>query len=258
MGAMAELRPIIVIGSFMAVVALLIGIMPSGFFGSNIVAPTPTNTSFYSLLGTNDTLVYNLTGSPHDFGNKDFGGWHTDLQEHSFGSDGPGFLMTVADAWYGFFYNREDFLWYDSTVTYQKDTRKYLGYPTFEDHNVLMLSTVSADYNAGNISSLSYYLKSSKTTMKAIFYFDQTLYTDPATAYAAGKLVMVIGIDFNERNTQINAWTVIGAFLTFQLIPNCEQTIALLVEIPFWFAEIYVAVIMVLRITSAIFGGGGS
>jgi hypothetical protein len=258
MGAMAELRPIIVIGSFMAIVVTLISIMPSGFFGSNATTVTPTNENFYSLLGTNDTLEYNLTGSSHDFGNKDFGGWHIDLQEVNVAGE-PELWLQVADAWYSYFYNREDFIWYDVQNTRKSTTMYFTPFDAYPaDHELMRITVINTDYLSGNVSGLIYYARCSRTTMKTMFYFDTTLYVNVTDAYSNAKLRMVVGIDFNERNTQINAWSIIGAFLTFQLIPNCELTLALLIEIPLWFAELYVVFIMVLRIRGAVFGGGGA
>lgn len=255
MGAMAELRPIIVIGSFMALVVLLISIMPSGFFTSNASTVTPANTNFYNVLGTNDTTSYNLTGSTHDFGNRDFGGWHTNLEEVMTGSD-YALWFQIADAWYTYFYSREDFTWFDlNNVQRSIRVDSSTGF-SYSSHIVLLISAINNSYHSGNTSALVYTVKSSRTTMKTFFSFDLSTYSDPLAAYLAGHLDMIVGINFNERNTQINAWSVIGSFLTFQLIPNCEPTIALIVEIPFWFAELYVVFIMVLRVIGALFGGG--
>lgn len=260
MGAMAELRPIIVISSFMAIVVVLISIMPSGFFGSNATTVTPENQNFYSILGTNNTLVFNLTGNSHNFGNMDFGGWHINVQEIPLYFMGKMTIwIQVADAWYGYFYNREDFIWNNQEGTVKSIhesimTGGYLG----ETHDVLKISTVNETYLSSNITALIYYIKSSRTTIKVFFNFNTSYYSNPYDAYNNENLTLIMGIDFNERNTQINAWSVIGSFLTFQLIPNCDPTIALLIEIPFWFAEIYVVFIMVLRVVGAVFGGGGA
>lgn len=258
MGAMAELRPIIVIGSLIAIIVILISIMPAEFFGSNGTTVTPENTNFSSILGTNDTIEFNFTGHTYDFGNKDFGGWHIDVQEVStYGA--PALWVQITDAWYGYFYNRNDFKWYDINNVEVDKSRPDIPDPTYPGyHNVMLISDINNEYLAGNITNLLYYLECSKTMIKATFYFDISIYSNVISAYAAGKLTMVIGINFNERNSQINAWSVIGSFLTFQLIPNCEPTIALIVEIPFWFAELYVVFIMVLRVIGAVFGGGGA
>lgn len=259
MGAMAELRPIIVIGSFMAIVFLLISIMPQGFFGSNNgIIITPTNTNFYSLLGTNDTITFNLTGSPpHDFGNKDFGGWHLDVQEVSTSDYGSAIWVQVADAWYGIFYNREDFKWFNMNNTEIDVYHSDIPDNTYPGKHYVM-PIISIEFNSENQTELSYLLESTKTTIKVVFLYDFSTYASPLLAYDVGNLTMIVGIDFNERNTQINAWTVIGSFLTFQLIPNCDVILALFIEIPFWLAELYVVFIMVLRVIGAVFGGGGA
>lgn len=262
MGAMAELRPIIVIGTFMAIVIILIGIIPSQMFGSQSpeLSTIPSNTSWSSILATNDTMSYNLTGGDHNFGNKDFGGWHLNLFEMHDGSFKPVLLMQVADAWYFYFYNKEDFLWTlvnQTVISIFVNVYDPIGTWPWQQHNVLKISVLD-NLTSGNGTLPIFYLKSSRATIMAYLVYNQTAYAYPSLAYNAGNMVIVLGIDFNERNTQINAWTVIGALLTFQLIPNCDAVISLIIEIPMWLAEIYVVFILVLRVIGAVFGGGGA
>jgi hypothetical protein len=235
---------------------ILLAIIPPEFLNASSTAytPTPQNTSFANILGTNETATLNFTGSPpHDFGNIDFGGWHIQISEKNIAGSGEQCLwIRISDAWYFYFFNSEDFQYRTTDGNTSITTRNLIL--TWGTHYVLKIETLDA-LMATNQTGIIY-LTSSRTTIRAYFYYDQTLYATPSLAYVAGKLQMILGIDFNERNTQVNAWSLISSFLTFQLLPNVDPILSLLLEIPMWVCEGYLTFIFVLRVLGAVFGGG--
>jgi hypothetical protein len=84
-----------------------------------------------------------------------------------------------------------------------------------------------------------------------------TSYTDATDAYDNHALWLYLEAGLDRNNTALNGWSLIQSVLFFN-IPNVEPMISYIMGIPIWICVAYLAVIMVLRIAGAIFGGGGA
>jgi hypothetical protein len=99
--------------------------------------------------------------------------------------------------------------------------------------------------------------QNSKTKVSVSFAYNTSAYTCFSDAYNAHDCAMLIKYDLNDRNTSINALTLISMLFTAQL-PMVDPTINLLLAFPLWACTSYLIFIFVLRIIGAVFGGGGA
>lgn len=226
------------------------------------------------------------------------GGWNVLFTESFYKIDHDPAFMNLTSYWFvfqtevaeeiwGYRYNQEDFLWYNQNgtdvTTYNvpiecNDGNQIFGATyRYDSHSVLKLTQVDIDAHVSNATynqtlynpQIQYILKCSRTSFSVQFNYNITAFTAPSQAYqnltrsgshtsSDGYLGIIIGVDFSERNTQLNAWNLITGFLFFQLIPDLPYTLSLLIEAPIWVCEAYLLFIFVLRIIGAVFGGGGA
>lgn len=260
---MSEMRGIIVVGTFLGIALTLILMMPPELLGATQTT-IPNNQGLTNLLSINDTISYNFAGIWYRSPNIDVGGWHTCMTEAypiisgiTYSDNASRvFQFEITDSWYTYFYNREDFRWKDTnTETYIDFQTPILLPPSYavETHYVITMNTLNR-----YVDNTAFTIQSSRCKMNIMFTYDKTIYTNPLNAYEHMGLSVQIGIDYNERNTQISAWSFVYNLFFFQDIEGLEPTVANLIRIPFVLALGYILFICVLRVIGAVFGGGGA
>jgi len=250
MGDISEMRAVIVILAFVVFTVTLVGLMvsesPSMFMGiaqGSSGTSTDQTASPSSLLAWNQSYSLVLNVSDAYF---PLGGWNVLVSKLEWGE--KGIFMTTYDSWWIFQWNFDDFKWYtpdNQEVTHILSS----GIPS------LLLNTIDSEYAVSN--NTKYIAKNTKTQFGIFFTWNKTAYATPSNAYDNNSLVMIFNIDFNDRNTSINALSFIGGIFTFSLpgLPFIPNLILWLMIFP---AAMYLAFIFVLRIIGAVFGGGGA
>lgn len=297
MGDISEMRGLIVCVTFIATAITLILLIPAAMLTGSTGSPTGQinpKTGAFDILGYNDTYMWNFIGNNatligdtfvpnygvHAFPVVVLGGRQLLVVESWFTRNESGLIaakwcvqIEIADEFWGFRFHREDFRWINvngSDVTSTVNMTCINGFwsPTdIQQHDVLTLVQLDTDSRRGDTYTVyspevSYTLHSSKCSIHIQFSYNGSAYDYPTQAYeqsvAGNGLHMSIGIDFNERYSQINAWTLILSILSFQTIPDLEPTMSILISSPIWICEGYLAFIFALRIIGAVFGGGGA
>ena len=147
------------------------------------------------------------------------------------------------DAWIGPFYM--------STASSMWITNVNTGQRVNAVNKAFLLSAYDADFN----TSIFYPVKSEGLTVKVWVYDSNRTRNDISTAWDEHELAMGIGFGFEDYETKLSAWDIVGRLLTFQSPEVFGATGAtalalnLVVGIPFWAA---VAVCVYLLIMEAI------
>lgn len=99
------------------------------------------------------------------------------------------------------------------------------------------------DYESGNIR---YSVKCDHFQMSAFFGFNETVYSKPSQAWDSNELRIMLGIKFDQVNTAINAWNLVGMLLIFQL-PDVHWVVNVLLSLPFWVCIAYLIFVLILK-----------
>lgn len=247
MGDISEMRGLIVVVTLIGVTVALLVAMPPEFYAASMANAATSSVSPEDILAWNQTLNINFTG----FGAYDFtlNGYNWEL----IATDEPGkdldfIALSTYEQWWIFKYNWDDCKWYDSQGT---DISWSFYFPTYGMHQILGVKVI--DLHEGEILKA----QNSKTKLSVSFAYNTSAFPSFSDAYNAHKCAMVIQFDLNDRNTSINALTLISMLFTAQL-PMVDPTINLLLAFPLWACTGYLVFIFVLRVIGAVFGGGGA
>lgn len=263
MGDISEMRAVVVVLAFVIFTVTFVGLMvtesPSMFFGiTQGSSGTPVGDSATSpseLLAWNSTYqqpINDTLGSNYPF---DLGGWHFRLSYWLPGASTKYVSMETYDFFLFFSYNIEDMSWYDAENNLKSG---YYEVSYHIDKTAILLSVMDSDYATGGLGALSYKVQNSKTRLTLNFWFDTTTYDNCTDALTSGGTIyMLVGQDFADRNTSINALSFISGIFTFNL-PGLPFVINLIIWLSMFPALIYLAFIFILRIIGAVFGGGGA
>jgi hypothetical protein len=256
MGDISEMRAVIVILAFVVFTVSLVGLMvsesPSMFMGiaqGSSGVDTSQSVSPSGIIAWNETYTLNLTHAmppPFEF---QIGGWNVMAQKY----DSPGLSIETYDAWWIFMWNLDPFKWYHNgvEVSISGSTIAY-GQMYF-----ITPSQLDSDFAAKGVSGLKYTIKNTRTQMDVTFAFNTTKYATPSLAYLGNEISLIFDLNWNERNTSVNALAFISGIFTFSLpgLPFIPNLILWLIIFP---AAMYLAFIFVLRVIGAVFGGGGA
>lgn len=98
----------------------------------------------------------------------------------------------------------------------------------------------------GNSSLIMFNIQSDQAKMKMYIAYNQTEFTKPSEAFYDGTLWILVAIGFDQVNTSINAWNLIGAILFFQM-PNVHWALNALISIPLWILIAWLIYILILK-----------
>ena len=259
MGDISEMRAVIVILAFVVFTVTLVGLMvsesPSMFIGitqgsSGFSGTSTDETSPSNLVSWNETYILNITGTfEYNF---QIGGWNVRVEKWAiYHLPEDGLCMKTYDAWWIFEWNFDEFKWFKEGI----DVSVLAYIPYVNPRWCIPIARLDQDFANGK--SLTYQAKNSKTQLDVSFSFNNSKFAKPSDAFYGNEMYMVFKLDFNDRNTSINALSFIGGIFTFSLpgLPFIPNLILWLLIFP---AAIYLAFIFVLRIIGAVFGGGGA
>jgi len=242
MGDISEMRGLVVVGCIVFISIYLIICIPPQFYTASLEQQETGSVNPSQILAWNETYTYNCTGL---FGNINIGGWNVRITEWI-----QGIEIYTYDYWWIFEWNYDWFKWFMDGIEVSKH------YNLFDEDRILIEpAQLDKDFNAGK--DLKYDLRNSKTQMTVTFAFNTSAYSLPSDAYTAHDAFLIFNIDFNDRNTSINAISLIGMIFMASL-PGVHPILNYLIAVPLWICSLYLAFIFVLRIIGAVFGGGGA
>lgn len=246
MGDVSELRGLIVIISFLGVLVLLMGFMPTEIYsmGEEREIDVPEEWNGIPLRNLNLTDTWNGTLIS------------TGSQAWDFGVGGRNLRLEGSYQIYGNYiklFHRSGFglLWTETMRWYNArgEERQYI-----EGQYGISKTILDEDY--ADFVELQYIVKSDwPFSVTSMFFFNNTAYNTPSEAWANDELNIFIGITWEHTSTVYNAWDVI-AMLLFYRLPDINPIINSIIAIPIWIAVAYISFILILRAVGAIFGGG--
>lgn len=247
MGDISEMRGIIVVFGFLASFLLLLVLIPPEIYLSTYgTADVPEQANPMQFLAWNQT--YNVT-VPNYSSSVEFTiqGWNFLFWvQITAAPDYVELTLFTVDKWWIFYWNPQAFKWYQNGV----DKSSY-EFPETKEGPYLALSSLDA-----NEPNLGYECRNVYTTTLVSFNYNQSAYTDASDAFWAGELNMGFFVDWNDRNTSLNALGLISSLLTFTI--PAPFPLNYLLAAPIYGAIAYMIFIFLLRIVGSVFGGGGA
>jgi hypothetical protein len=246
MGDMSEMKGLIVIVSLIAVTITLIVYMPSQFYEHELDHVDLPDQSALELLSYNSTYLLNVTHPSHDE-TFELNGYDWRFVATSF--LGNYFQIYTRSYWTDYFeWDQDYFSW-------------YYGNTKISENMVVGVSNVIDVLSPGVIdaydSPLTLRIVNDKTSADVDLQYNTTTYSSFTEAWENDALTIILFADFDERNTSINAFTLIGMLFTASL-PGIDPVLNLIISIPIVVCSAYLVFIFVLRLVGAVFGGGGA
>lgn len=245
MGDISEIRGLLVVGTFLAVSVLLIVWIPSDFYAAakqRTIEP-PDYFEASDVVHMNYTYMINITSN-------DFSDW---WGKQEFGHDMYFRAYKVGSKYY--MWNEHGYTFFGVyTGGHKQDWINDEGLPSHNQYHELSEDAIEEDWDDEK-NLASYTVKCKHFYMKADIAYNTTLYSNVHDAWAAHDLHLLFGIDWDQRGTTWDAWSLIAGVLFFKL-PAINVYVNALIAIPLWIAVGYIAFILVLRTLGALFGGG--
>ena len=240
MGDISELRGLIVAIVFLGTFSFLVVMIPSQFLVSSqeYARNIPPQFSAFDLQYYTET--YNQTVGTGGVFEWTAGGWDWySVQGFDY------FALSVKEYWWVF--------WINNIPMHFKDTSGV-------DQGTVLTAMILDNAYAGSEQSLKYTCQNPERpelSCTLFFGFNTTKYLVPSTAWENGELYMLQAFGFDQMNSSVNAWNLIGAVLFFQM-PEIHPVLNVLIALPIWITIAYISYILILRAIGAVFGGGGA
>lgn len=249
MGDISEMRGLIVLFTIVALTISLIVLIPAQFFTpeDSINEPYSPDADVLDLIAWNSTYVLNMTyGAGFQYYDFELNGYNFVVTTFEYNSDDWLAVSTYAK-WWVFEWDRQDFTWYNSGVKYSEEIAPTLTYQAIND------TKISND-------TFTFSLKNKYTSTSVTCVWNSSAYASFDAAYEDDAASLVFNVDWNDRNTGMNALQLVGMVLTGSL-PNMDPALSVVFAMISWglvAAGVYLGFIFVLRIVGAVFGGGGA
>lgn len=245
MGDISEMRGLIVLFVIVTVTVGLIVLIPTDLLSTNAEnRAAPSVDDINNLIAWNSTLPLNMTGSTTSHETFQLNGYNYQVDVFVLGDDTYIHMYTYAQ-WFFFQWDYDNFRWYDEDSEVTDSAFDYtIKSSTIDNYDV------PAIFDARN----------SRTQIEVTFAYNTTTYASFTSALSNDEAVMVFNVDWDDRNTGMNALQLVGMVLTGQL-PDINPVLSFLFGFIGWAivaAACYLAFIFTLRIIGAIFGGGGA
>lgn len=114
---------------------------------------------------------------------------------------------------------------------------------------ILSINETVVDMTGSNLAKYS--VSCDHFRYRLFLTYNNTLYSSLEDAWNHYKVLASTGIEFNEMNTGLNAWTILSALVFFQL-PNVHWTVNALLAIPIYAAVIIISFILILEVIKAL------
>lgn len=254
MGDISEMRGIIIVGSFIGVFVIIASLIPSGFFfydyEGKTIEPPPCFEAI-DLQSYAETWTYTM----NETGGTDRGVYY----EVGVDTGGHDFNFEYRKANASTLYVRMRH-WFANWIFPTQHTMEWInkrGITQSEwvaGHWSLYATELDEDYAN---DYLPYTVQCWHFHVDVHFGYNETLYSSPSDAWNSNALNILIGIEFDQQGTSMNAWHLIALILFFQM-PDIHWVVNAIIAVPIWIAVAYLSFILILRAIGAVFGGGGA
>lgn len=121
----------------------------------------------------------------------------------------------------------------------------------------LYVTDLENDYDS-ELGGTAYTLKCDHVYIDVFITYNQTAYGTVEDAFDNQALYFIFGIEWSQKGTSQDAWSLISDVLLFRMVGGLEENwfIYAFISVPMWLAGIYISFIIVLRVIGALFGGG--
>jgi len=245
MGDISEIRGLLVVIGFLAMVVLIITQIPSGFLYTSgelrsvdYSGDQWQGIDLQSFAETWNSTSINSISEQFDIGgrNMEFDAEYAldyMLLSHRYGI---GLLFTERGDWY----NRDGIKVSSGSI--------YGEMINAED--------LDTDYNASSdIQFRVEFDAEAKFQVWAYFDFNETTYALPSDAWDNDDLGVLVGIGFDQINTSFTAWDLVGMILFFQLPDLGLSILGVIISIPLWVSIAYLAYVLIIKVIPLIAGG---
>ncbi|MCJ7482270.1 MAG: hypothetical protein MUO31_04830 [Thermodesulfovibrionales bacterium] len=243
-GDLAELRGLLVVVTFLSITVLLVAMIPGEFVvGSteNRQVVVPDNYSSSDVMAIASSTNYTI--GLHFEQSFSLGGHYFTIFDDARGSvPGNGIIMyTEWWEYWGIIHNQLYMQWYDQDNIERSHSPtsgphfpyldKMMNFQTIDDIGVNTTWTVQCIH----------------VTIKAMFGYNTTAYDNCTHAYENNALGIWLGINFDQVNTQYNAWNLIQMILFFQM-PDVHPMINMIIAIPIWITIAYLVFTLITKL----------
>jgi len=233
-GSMAELKPLVLVISFLGLFALLISIIPGQFFTESYGGRGVDVPEYFEAVDiTSFFETYNFTIDDKDMFQKEWDlGGHNWIMNADYGDEFIG--LGKKNYWW--------FLWVGTEKLIFRSSRG------INRGQFLNRQELDADYD--NTTSYCEYVcegednPSLSTTM--YFGYNTSLYDTPSEAWENEELYVLQGLGFDQVSTSRNAWNLVGMILFFQM-PDVHPIINAIIAIPLWVSIVYLTYVLILK-----------
>jgi len=87
--------------------------------------------------------------------------------------------------------------------------------------------------------------------LTAYFGYTETAYSNVTDAWNHHALSILLGIDFADQATGMNAWNLIGMLLFFQM-PNVHPILNILIAIPVWVCIVWLTFAFIIAVVKSL------
>lgn len=243
------MRALIVIFTVVAVTISLIVLIPSGFYSSSLNPLTTPDVDPASIIAWNSTTTYTLNYTASAVTNIDFQLNGYNYRIMVVGYSEPAHIDVLTYAYWGpFYWDFDSFQWF-------KDGVDITQFDEYYSYKSIYATTVDNYDNPAKFT-----IENTKTRATLTFVYDDATYASFNEALKADAATAVFNVEWDDRNTSMNALQLVGLVLTASL-PNIHPALSAIFAFVGWgliAASAYLAFIFVLRIVGAVFGGGGA
>jgi len=231
----AENITLVTVVTFLSVFFILVSMMPAGLLYTPSEKRTIDVPEYFESVDItsfsqfkNITIGKDLSDLPEywfDLGGHSFY-WDTNYHIHVL-------TLWTHGGWWYFTWDFNSFKWYDSN-----GIERSWGYGT-EWH---------LDWDSINCSE-SWTLKQigGQEVQVSVFWgYNKTAYASAWHAFMNNDLNVLIAIGFDQLNTSINAWNLVGSLLFFQT-PEVHPAINAIIAIPIWVMIAWLIYILILK-----------
>lgn len=231
----AQLKPIIVVCTVIALSFLLISWIPNGFYTADDTERTLEAPGYFSAVEIEqygDYFNYTLDGTDaKSLGNyyyitPNVGGHTLDIWYAIANTSTTGFMNIFhCEVWAGIIVNKHamDFI--------------------YNGHNIgWAISKAHLDS-----SDLEYEFQCNHINLDLFLAYNDTAYSSPTDALDHNELILLIGVEWDEMATGMSAWDFVAAIMFFNL-PDTHWMLNAIIAVPLWIGLLYASVTIILTI----------
>jgi hypothetical protein len=240
-GYLGELKPLIVVVSFLALFAVLAGTIPGEFYAASYEGRHLDVPEYFDVLDIYSFAdVWNGTFSHGAAYEIEIGGHNLEIAGYN---DAEEICVWRYATFWIFKYSFQPMEWRTLKIKISNRTETY-GFSA----EYLKITQLDK-YGYGTI----YKLKCKDLELYASFGYNQTEYDTHLEAFHNEALHLFFGIHFDQVSTSFSAWDLIGMILFFQM-PDVHPIINIIIAIPLWISIAYLTFALILKVIPFVSG----